>query len=124
MTSPDIDRIFDAQRENRARVAACSASQRKQKLKRFERMMYARRAEIRAAMFADFRKPPEEVDLSEIYPVVTEAKHAARHIQEWMRPQRVETPLALFGSTSKIVYEPKGVVLIISPWNFPFNLSF
>ncbi|GAC1395123.1 MAG: aldehyde dehydrogenase family protein [Thermoanaerobaculia bacterium] len=41
-----------------------------------------------------------------------------------MRPERVETPLALLGSTSRIVHEPKGVVLIISPWTFPFTLSF
>ena len=40
-----------------------------------------------------------------------------------MQPQRVATPLALLGSRSRIVYEPKGVVLIISPWNFPFNLT-
>src|SRR5947207_2792201 len=41
-----------------------------------------------------------------------------------MKPRRVSTPLALFGSRSRIVYQPKGVVLIISPWNFPVNLTF
>src|SRR5207253_8906617 len=43
--------------------------------------------------------------------------------KRWLRPHRVGTPLALLGSRSRIVYQPKGVVLIISPWNFPFNLS-
>lgn len=119
-----LHQIFEAQGANRSRIAVSSAAERKCKIKRLERAMFARRGDIRAAMFADFKKPPEEVDLSEIYPVVSEAKHAARHIHRWMRPQRVDTPLALLGSTSKIVYEPKGVVLIISPWNFPFNLSF
>ncbi|HEY4640120.1 MAG TPA: aldehyde dehydrogenase family protein, partial [Thermoanaerobaculia bacterium] len=56
-------------------------------------------------------------------PVVQEARFAVRHLKRWMKPQRVATPLALFGSRSRIVYEPKGVVLIISPWNFPFNLT-
>jgi aldehyde dehydrogenase (NAD+) len=72
----------------------------------------------------DYRKPTAEVDLSEIYPAVSEARHAIRHLRRWMKPKRVGTRLALFGSRSSIHYEPKGVVLIISPWNFPFNLTF
>src|SRR5947208_12691264 len=85
--------------------------------------MVSRRAEIRAALWEDYRKPAPEVDLSEIYPVTGEAKHAIRHLRRWMRPRRVSAPLALFGSRSRIVYQPKGVVLIISPWNFPINLT-
>ena len=119
----DIDEIFDAQRRNQHRVASTSASERRKKIKAIERAMLARRNEIRAAMFEDFRKPREEVDLSEIYAVLGEARHAARHVHEWMRPQRVATPLALLGSSARVVHEPKGVVLIISPWNFPFNLT-
>lgn len=120
----DIDALFESQRRNADRVGSSTAAERRRKLKRIERALLARRREIRAAMFEDFRKPAEEVDLSEIYPAVGEARHAARHVHEWMRPQPVGTPLSLLGSTSRIVHQPKGVVLIISPWNFPFNLSF
>ena len=60
-------------------------------------------------------KPASEADMSEIYPVVSEARHAMRNLHRWMRPRRVATPLALFGSRSRIVHEAKGVVLIISP---------
>ena len=74
-------------------------------------------------MWSDYKKPPAEVDLSEIYPVVGEIRHARRRLKRWMGPHRVGAPLALLGSRSRIVYQPKGVVLIISPWNFPFNLS-
>ncbi|MFL6247140.1 MAG: aldehyde dehydrogenase family protein [Thermoanaerobaculia bacterium] len=119
----EIDRIYDAQQRNRASIAATTAAQRLEKLRRFERLMLERRDEIRAAMWEDYRKPAAEVDLSEIYPVVSEARHAARHLRSWMKPKRVSTRLALFGSKSTIVYEPKGVVLIIAPWNFPFNLT-
>jgi aldehyde dehydrogenase (NAD+) len=118
-----IDRIFEAQRQNAPRVAETDASQRIEKIRRLERALFARRSEIRAAMFEDFRKPPAEVDLSEIYPVTGEARHAIKHLRKWMRPQRVRTRLALLGSSSRLIYEPKGVVLVISPWNFPFNLS-
>ncbi|HEU4886711.1 MAG TPA: aldehyde dehydrogenase family protein [Thermoanaerobaculia bacterium] len=119
----EIGRIYDAQQRNRASVAATTAAQRIEKLRRFERLMLERRDEIRAAMWEDYRKPAAEVDLSEIYPVVSEARHAVRHLRSWMKPKRVSTRLALFGSKSTVVHEPKGVVLIIAPWNFPFNLT-
>ncbi|HEV8657566.1 MAG TPA: aldehyde dehydrogenase family protein [Thermoanaerobaculia bacterium] len=118
-----LDRIYEAQRQNREQVAASTAGERREKLLRIERAMMARRDEIRAAMWDDYRKPAAEVDLSEIYAVVGEARHAARHIRRWTAPHRAHAPLALLGSSSRIVYEAKGVVLIISPWNFPFNLS-
>jgi aldehyde dehydrogenase (NAD+) len=119
----EIGRIYDAQQRNRASVAATTAAQRIEKLRRFERVMLDRRDEIRAAMWEDYRKPAAEVDLSEIYPVVSEARHAARRLRSWMKPRPVSTRLALFGSKSTIIHEPKGVVLIIAPWNFPFNLT-
>ncbi len=119
----DIERIYEAQQRNRASVGATTAAERIEKLRRFERLVLARRDEIRTAMWEDYRKPAAEVDLSEIYPVVSEARHAIRHLRSWMKPKRVPTRLALLGSRSSIVHEPKGVVLIISPWNFPFNLT-
>ncbi|HYC88355.1 MAG TPA: aldehyde dehydrogenase family protein [Thermoanaerobaculia bacterium] len=118
-----IDRLYDLQQANRAAVASTTAAQRIEKLRRLERALLARRDELRAAMWEDYRKPPAEVDLSEIYPVVSEARHAISHLRRWMRPRRVGTRLALVGSRSTLVYEPKGVVLIIAPWNFPFNLT-
>jgi aldehyde dehydrogenase (NAD+) len=119
----EIERVYEAQQRNRAAVASTTAAQRIEKLKRLERAMLDRRDEIRAAMWEDYRKPAAEVDLSEIYPVVSEARHAVRHLRRWMKPKRVSTRLALLGSSSSIVYEPKGVILIIAPWNFPFNLT-
>lgn len=121
--SEDIERIYAKQRQNRDAVAATSAEQRIEKLRRLRAAMFAHRQELYEALYADYQKPPAEVDLSEIYPVVSEAQHAIRHLRGWMRPRRVATPLALFGSRSRIVHEAKGVVLIISPWNFPVNLT-
>jgi aldehyde dehydrogenase (NAD+) len=120
----EIERVYAKQREYRDAVAATTAPQRIAKLRRLHDAIFANRSEIYAALWADYEKPPSEVDLSEIYPAVSEARHAMRHLRRWMKPRRVATPLALFGSRSRIVYEPKGVVLIISPWNFPLNLTF
>jgi len=120
----DIERIYDKQQAARAATAARPALARIEKLRALHDALLARRDEIRAALWADYRKPAAEVDLSEIYPVVGEARHAMRHLRKWMRPRRVSTPIALIGSRSRVAYEPKGVVLIISPWNFPVNLTF
>jgi len=119
----DIDRIYDAQQRRREAVSATDAAQRIAKLRRLHDALLARRDEIRQALWDDYRKPAAEVDLSEIYPAVGEARHAMRHLRSWMQPRHVATPLALLGSRSHIHYEPKGVVLIISPWNFPVNLT-
>lgn len=119
----DIDRIHDAQQRRREAVGATSASERIAKIKRLHDALLARRDEIRQALWDDYRKPAAEVDLSEIYPVLGEARHARRHLREWMEPQYVPAPIALLGSRSQIIYEPKGVALIISPWNFPVNLT-
>ncbi|HYS54604.1 MAG TPA: aldehyde dehydrogenase family protein [Thermoanaerobaculia bacterium] len=118
-----IGRIYDQQQSRRALIAATTAHERIGKLRRLHDALLARRDEIRQALWADYQKPAAEVDLSEILPVVGEARHAMRHLHAWMEPQQVETPLILLGSRSRIVYQPKGVVLIISPWNFPINLT-
>lgn len=130
LTSPrdtelkEVQRIFDLQQKNQFQVANKTARERKALLNTFHKAVLNYRPQIKEALFSDFRKHPSEVDLTEIYPVTSELKHAKRHIHQWMRPQSVETPLALLGSSSHIRYEPKGVVLIISPWNFPVNLTF
>jgi aldehyde dehydrogenase (NAD+) len=119
----ELERIYEAQQQHRRRVGATTAAQRIEKIGRLKDALFSHRQEIRKALWDDYRKPAAEVDLSEIYPVVGEAKHAMRRLRKWMKPRRVSAPLALLGSRSRIVYEPKGVVLIISPWNFPFNLT-
>lgn len=119
----EIERLYALQQANRAAVGASTAAQRIEKVRRLERAILSHRDEIRTAMWEDYRKPAAEVDLSEIYPIVSEARYAARHLRSWMKPKRVSSRLALFGSQSSILYESKGVVLIISPWNFPFNLT-
>lgn len=122
-TSAGIDRLYALQQANRAAVGSTTAAQRIAKLRRLHDAVLARRDEICAAMWEDFRKPAAEVDLSEIFPVVSEARHSIRHLRRWMRPKRVPGRLALMGARSTIVHEPKGLVLLISPWNFPFNLT-
>jgi aldehyde dehydrogenase (NAD+) len=119
----EIDGLYEKQQARRPLIAATSASERIGKLRRLHDALLAGRDEIRAALWADYQKPPAEVDLSELMPVVGEARYAIRNLRSWMEPLHVPTPLMLFGSRSRILYQAKGVVLIISPWNFPINLT-
>jgi aldehyde dehydrogenase (NAD+) len=123
-SSAEIERIFKLQQVHQYTVAKATARERKEKLKRLYAAIVAHKQEIRDALYADFRKHPSEVDLTEILTVTSEIKHAIRHLSKWMRPRRVKTPLTLLGSSSYVHYEPKGVVLIIAPWNFPITLTF
>ena len=120
----NIKRVFDLQKTNQYNIGNTTASQRIAKLKQLHKAVSKYRPQIKEALFKDYRKHPSEVDLSEIYPVTTELKDAKSNLHYWMSNHSVSTPLALMGSSSKIKYEPKGVVLIISPWNFPVNLTF
>jgi aldehyde dehydrogenase (NAD+) len=115
--------LFQAQREARWAVAAGTPEQRRHKLRRLLAALTGRRAEAREALRADFRKVPEEVDLAELYPLFSEIKHAIRHLDRWMGPVKVPTPLSFTGSRAWIRHEPKGVVLVISPWNYPLYLT-
>ena len=123
-STAEIERIFKLQQAHQYAVARTTARERKEKLKRLQKTLLAHRQDIRDALHADFRKHASEVDLTEIYPITSDIKHVVRHLSKWMRPRRVKTPMALLGSRSHIHYEPKGVVLIIAPWNFPINLTF
>lgn len=78
---------------------------------------------IRQALWADFKKPAAEVELSEIFPVTSEINHTLKNLKKWMKPMGISTPLSMIGTSGKVHYEPKGTALIISPWNFPFNLT-
>ena len=118
-----VQAVFARQQAARWRIAATSAAERMSKLRRLLDALMARRGEAQAALAADFGKGPGEVDLSEVYPVICEIRDALRHLGRWMKPRRVSTPLSLLGSAGRIMYEPKGVVLIISPWNYPINLT-
>jgi aldehyde dehydrogenase (NAD+) len=123
MDTASFEALFARQQAARWRVAATSADQRQAKLRALRSALMVHRAEAQAALAADFRKSPEEVDLTELYPVVSEIKDALRHLPRWMRPRKVATPIGFFGSASLVVHEPRGVVLIISPWNYPIYLT-
>ena len=79
--------------------------------------------EIEAALWYDLRKSSEEAYLTEISIVISELKNHLKNLEHWSSPQKVKTPFHLMPATSKIYSEPLGMALIISPWNYPFQLT-
>jgi aldehyde dehydrogenase (NAD+) len=119
----DVERIFALQKANQPRVAQTSAAQRAAKLRQLRDAIFASLTDLQQAIFDDFRKNAAEVHLTETHLVIGELNDAIRNLPRWMKPKRVKTPLVLFGTRSEIRYQPKGVVLILSPWNYPFQLA-
>lgn len=121
---PDLNSIFAQQQQKALELRYTTAEERITKIEKLRDAVLARQDDVYAAMRSDFNKPEAEVDLGEIMVIKQEANHAISHLKKWMKPKKVGAPLALFGTSSYIKYEPRGVCLIISPWNFPLMLLF
>ncbi len=121
-TGNSIRRIFEAQRGARARIALTDAAARIEKIRRLRKAIESRASDLKKAIYDDYRKSGAEVDITEVYPSLMEADFTIKNLHEWMQPTHVPTPLAMMGASSEIRYEPKGVTLIIGPWNYPFSL--
>lgn len=122
-TKERIHKVFDAQMTHHYHMGRTTAKERKAKLKTMLKWIYAHREDIHKALKSDFNKPEAETDLSEILAVTGEIKHALKHLSSWMKPTSVDTSLTFMTTNAWIEYESRGVVLIIAPWNFPFNLT-
>ncbi|MFC1786053.1 aldehyde dehydrogenase family protein [Candidatus Neomarinimicrobiota bacterium] len=120
----DIESIFNAQVNNRWRVSQTSTTERIAKLKNLENWILDNKQAIRDALYADLKRPAIEVDLTEIAVSLLEIRHTRRNLRKWAKPKHArKTPIYLTAS-SWTKYEPRGVVLIISPWNYSINLMF
>lgn len=91
-------------------------------LRDFLRVVECRQDDILSALHRDLGKNPIEAFASEVALVLAEARHAIKNLSRWMKPEKRKTPAFLWPGTSMVVPEPKGVVLIVGPWNYPFQL--
>lgn len=123
-TESEIQRVFERQRATAIRLRTSTAEERIAKIRKLHDAVMAHREQIHEAAYKDFRKPPAEVDLAEVLPVISEAKHAMRALKKWMKPKGVWPTSLTIGLKSWVQYEPKGRCLIISPWNYNVNLAF
>ena len=124
-TTRDYAYLLREQRAYAPTLARSTAKERRDKLDRILRYLddAGNKDRLVAALRSDLGKPSVESILSEIGVIYTHVKYIQRHLRRWMEPRRVSSPLSMLGTMNYLYYEPKGSVLIISPWNYPFNLA-
>ncbi len=125
-TRQDIARIFALQQKNAPAVGLSPIHDRIKKLKKFRAALNdpAWFNALAEAMHLDFRKHPVEAYASEVGTTTSYIDHICKNLYRWLSPHKEITPLPLLGITSYLQCEPKGQVLIISPWNYPVLLAF
>ncbi|MGK7942395.1 MAG: aldehyde dehydrogenase family protein [Crocosphaera sp.] len=96
---------------------------RKQQLKQLKQLMIDHETEISEALYKDLGKSQFESYLAEIRIIKEEINYALKHLRKWVNSRFVSTPIEQFPASAFIQAQPKGVVLIISPWNYPFSLA-
>lgn len=115
--------VFNRQAATALRLRSSSADERIAKIRKLRDAVIAHTEDCYRAAYADFKKPPGEVDLAEILPICVEANDAIRKLKKWMKPTRVWPTLLTGGTRSHVQYVPRGRCLIVGPFNYPINLT-
>jgi coniferyl-aldehyde dehydrogenase len=120
----DMRAMFDAQRAAFQRSDIPTLAERRADLKKLADAIGRIESRLEAAISADFgNRSRHETKLGEVFPAQSAIRYTLRHLSGWMRPKRVSVGLELMPASARILYQPVGVVGIISPWNYPFNLA-
>jgi aldehyde dehydrogenase (NAD+) len=114
-----IDQSFSELKQQAPKLALRSVAERAGRLQKIVAYIQDNLPDFEQAMQADLRRHPLDTK-AELLMVKAEAEHAIKHLAAWLKPNRVRNSLMSMGTDSYTIYEPKGVALIIAPWNAPF----
>lgn len=121
--SLDYGNLIDKQRKYFLTSRTKDVEFRIERLKALKQIIIKRNQEIVDALRKDFGKSEFETFSNEIMSSLDEIKLSIKKLHSWASPKKVKTPILHFKASSRIYYEPYGVVLIISAWNYPFQLA-
>ncbi|GAB1150478.1 coniferyl aldehyde dehydrogenase [Shewanella algae] len=115
---------FTVQRQAFSAAPMPSLGERKAKLKALKQALLKHQQALTDALSRDYgHRSTDDSLISDILPVVTQINYSLRHLKRWMKPSRRHAGLLLAPASVRVEYQPKGVVGIIVPWNFPIMLS-
>lgn len=123
----EIERVLDVQRRALRQEKWPSADIRKDRLRRAIDLLRAHKDDFIRAISEDFGHRSTETTLfTDVYPSIMALKQALEELDKWMKPERrkLRFPLPLMGAKARIMPQPKGVVGLITPWNFPLTMVF
>ena len=118
-----MEEILKKQREYFLSGATLPYSVRRDTLRKMYEAIKSHEKELQEALKEDLGKSPTESYMCEIGLALSDITYTLRHLKRWMRPEHRCTPLQNFPARSRILKEPYGVALIMSPWNYPLLLS-
>ncbi|GFE80580.1 aldehyde dehydrogenase [Steroidobacter agaridevorans] len=118
-----VARLFESHGATALRLRQSTAAERRLKLTKLLAAILERKDALLEAAHRDLSKHPTETNLTEVLPLVGELKHAIAKLKRWMKPHRVGPTMATLGTRSRVMYQPKGRCLLISPWNYPLSLA-
>jgi aldehyde dehydrogenase (NAD+) len=124
MEKEEIRLIIEAQRKFFATGKTFNIEYRLDTLKKLRSLIILHEQEIVDALWNDFHKPEFEVIATESRFVIKELNYTIRKLRSWAKSRNVRTPIVHFLSHSYVAPQPYGQVLVLSPWNFPFQLAF
>ena len=120
----DLGAILARQREAFLRNGAPSLEARRADLAKLKQAIKENTVRIAEVISSDFgNRSTHESRFAEIWTTLAGIRHTTSHLGKWMKPKRVSVSLELMPGQARIIYQPVGVVGIISPWNYPFQLS-
>lgn len=121
-TPQDVENMIAEQRQFYFSRRTKDAKFRKEQLMRLKKTILKYEKDVLKALYLDLRKSEFEAYATEVGIVLESISYMVKHVEEWMKPKTVKTPIQLQMGKSFIVNEPYGVTLIIGPFNYPFQL--
>lgn len=123
MEAQEIKKLVEKQKKFFASGLTKDINVRKDKLKNLHDAIVRNEELIMDALMKDLNKSEYESYMTEVGIILSDITHVLKHVKKWSKPKRVRTSITQAPGKSCIYYEPFGVTLIISPWNYPFQLA-